>query len=241
VAIGTLSAGSALAQGQGKLEGLDKPHKRHYDANGKMYFRGPWRGSVGVNAAYYTGDLTSSLSQNFIRPGVSLGALYRLGPRFTAAADFSYIVMGAHDHLPERNLAFRSKNGVGTAQLRYHILRDGGAYAGVLYKTPRVMPFVQAGVGLILYSPDVYPYQGESEVNASGENAYAERRDYPAFSGVLPLGAGLTFRVTPRLNITADGTYYFTNTDSLDDVKFRGNPNENDGFATAALKLEYVL
>jgi hypothetical protein len=210
-----------------------------------MYFRGPLRATLGVGTSYYTGDLTSSIGQNFLRTGISAGALYRLGPRFVAAADLSYIILSARDHLPERNLAFYGRNGVATARLRYTLLTDGSAYAGTQLVSPRVMPFVQAGLGLILYSPIVSNYQGglpdRSRTNASEKDGLAERRDYPAFSGVLPLGGGVTFRVTERLNATAEGTYYFTNTDSLDDVKFRGNPNENDGFGTAFLKLEYAL
>ena len=239
LAAGTLSAGTAHAQN--KPDGLEKSHKPHYDARGRMYFRGPWRVSLGLGTAYYNGDLTSSISQNFLRTGASAGVLYRLGPRFAAAGDLSYIVLSARDHLSERNLAFYGHNGVATARLRYALVPDGGAYAGTLYRTPRVMPFVQAGFGLILYSPSVSNYQGGTPNSFDGPTALSERRDYPTFSGIVPLGAGLTFRVTDRLNVTAEGTYYFTNTDSLDDVKFRGNPNQNDGFGTAFLKLEYAL
>jgi hypothetical protein len=96
-------------------------------------------------------------------------------------------------------------------------------------------------LGTLLFSPKVSRYNGGVPSSDDASNEFAERVDYPSLTSVLPIGAGLTFRVNQRLNATVEANYYFTNTDSLDDVKFRGNPNENDGFANGMLKLEYSL
>jgi hypothetical protein len=232
---------STAAQAQEKFEGLFSPHKRRYDYQGRMYFRGPVRLSAGLGTAYYSGDLTSSLSENYLHPAVNVGAQYRLGPHFVAAGELMYMTLAARDHLTERNLAFVGRNLGLTAFLRYNPLADGTSYAGGSSRPSFVLPFVQIGVGTLLFSPSVSRYDGVSPSASDGTNDFAERVDYPSVTSVLPIGAGLTFRVNPRINTSVEANYYFTNTDSLDDVKFRGNPNQNDGFGTAMIKLEYSL
>jgi hypothetical protein len=233
--------GAGTAHAQQKLEGLYKPHKRRYDSNGKMYFRGPLRATLGVGAGYYAGDLTSSVGGNYIKPAFSAGALYRLSPRFVGIGEIGFVKLSARDQAPERNLAFVSNNVWLTGVIRYTLLTDGGAYASGVYKTPRLMPFVQAGLGSLIFSPSVSRYNGSAPSRSDGTNALAERFDYPSITAILPVGTGLTLRVNERINTTVEANYYFTNTDSLDDVKFRGNPKQNDGFGIGQLKLEYLL
>jgi hypothetical protein len=236
---GMLSANAV--QAQEKFEGLFNPHKRRYDYQGRMYFRGPVRLTLGVGTAYYSGDLTSSLSENYLHPAVNAGVNYRLGPHFVAAGEVGYFTLAARDHLRDRNLAFVGHNLGLTAFLRYNPMADGTSYAGGSARSSFVLPFVQIGLGTLLYSPKVSRFDGVSPSRDDATNELAERSDYPSITAVLPVGAGLTFRVNSRINATVEANYYFTNTDSLDDVKFRGNPQQNDGYGTGMLKLEYSI
>ena len=142
--------------------------------------------------------------------------------------------------LNERGLAFQSDNGLGTVFLRYELLHDGTAYVTNFgNEAPRIQPYVQAGAGLLLYNPKAY--FGRIRPTASTAFLAPECNDYPALAAVLPLAAGLSVHATDQVNISLQGTYYFTSTDHFDDVSVRGNQAQNDGFGTLEVKLEYKL
>ncbi len=226
-------AGSPAARAQSVAR------RRHHDHNGRAYYLGPVRASLGVGTAFYNGDLGNSLGDNFLGPALNLGVLYGLGPHWRVGAELGYLAMGARDQLPSRGLAFHSDNGLGTVFLRYDLLGDPSAYATFPGPARRVQPFVQAGVGLLLYNPRAY--HGTEAPNSSTSYLPTERNDYPALAGVLPVGAGVVVPLTDRFNLTLEGNYYFTTTDNLDDVSLRGNPDQKDGFGTLMLKVDYSL
>ncbi len=212
---------------------------RHHDHNGRPYYLGPMRVSAGVGTAFYDGDLGNSLSNDFLGPALNLGVLYGLGPHWRVGGELGYMAMGARDQLPSRGLAFYSHNALGTAFLRYDLLGDPSIYATLPGPARRVQPFVQAGVGLMLYNPQAYV--GTEAPTSTTSYLPPERNNYPALAGVLPVGGGLVVPLTDRINVTLEGNYYFTTTDNLDDVSQRGNPDRNDGFSTLMLKLDYAL
>ena len=227
-----LLAGAPAARAQ------NVARRRHHDHNGRAYYLGPLRVSAGVGTAFYNGDLGNSLSNDFLGPALNLGLLYSLGPHWRVGGELGYFSMGARDYLPSRGLAFYSYNGLGTAFVRYDLLGDPSVYA-----TPsaarRVQPFVQAGLGLLLYNPQAY--LGTAPPTANTVYLPTERNDYPALAGVLPVGAGVVVPLTDQFNLTLEGNYYFTTTDNLDDISQRGNPNVKDGFGTLMLKLDYAI
>jgi hypothetical protein len=62
---------------------------------------------------------------------------------------------------------------------------------------------------------------------------------------VAPVGVGVTLRLTPKLNASIEGSYYFTATDQLDDVspasgRAISDTNRNDGYGLAEIKFEYA-
>ncbi len=213
--------------------------RRHHDHNGRAYYLGPVRVSAGVGTAFYNGDLGSSLGDDFLGPALNLGVLYGLGPHWRVGSELGYFAMGARDQLPSRGLAFYSYNALGTAFIRYDLLGDPSAYATLPGPPRRVQPFVQAGLGLLLYGPRAY--RGTAAPTSTTAYLPTERNDYPALAGVLPVGAGVAVPLTDRLNLTLEGNYYFTTTDNLDDISRRGNPNQKDGFGTLMLKLDCAL
>jgi len=212
--------------------------RRHYGSQGRAYYRGPVRFTVGGGAAYYSGDLGSSLSENLLGGSFNLGILYLIRPRLVLGSEFTYFQLGAKDQLPERGLAFRSRNVSGTTFLRFELLRDESQYASPKRAAALVKPYVKAGGGLLLYNPKAY--LGTERPTERTMFLDPERNDYPALAVVAPVGLGVVVRLTPKLNATLEGTYYFTTTDHLDDISRRANPGENDGYGLAELKLEYA-
>ncbi|KAA9333162.1 hypothetical protein F0P96_09285 [Hymenobacter busanensis] len=212
--------------------------RRHFDAQGRGYYRGPARLTAGGGVAFYTGDLTTGLAQN--RPGadVQVGVIYPWRPHWSVGGEFGWFQVGSIDQLAERNLAFRGRNQSLTSFLRFEPLHDPAQFSSTGANPLGFKPFLQAGLGLLLYNPKLYT--GTEPLNQQAILT-PERNDYPATAVVAPVGGGLSFLLNRRLYLTAQGTYFFTTTDHLDDVSQRGNPNRNDGYGLAELKVEYKL
>ena len=234
LAAGILGSHSVQAQHQRQI--------RHYNSQGRPYFRGPLHVTLGGGTAFYNGDLGNSPGDNFFGPAVSVGLLYRLTPHLHLGSEFAYLEMGARDKVKERGLAFTSSNALGTVFFRFDLLPDGSVFAASQAEAPTLQVFVQAGAGLLLYNPHAYL----GTARATNGTAYlpTERNDYPAMAGLLPVGGGFGVRLTEQLRANLEANYYFTTTDQLDDVsnlRLGGASASNDGFATLMLKLEYSL
>lgn len=238
LAVGILNSHAAMAQFHHKV--------RHYNSKGRPYYRGPLRITLGGGTAFYNGDLGSSPGDDFLGPALSLGVLYRLTPHLHLGSEFSYVEMGARDHLKERptgvsGLAFTSTSGLGTVFFRFDLLPDESVFASSQTEAPIFQVYVQGGAGLMLYNPQSYI----GTIRATNRTVFLapERNDYPAMAAVAPLGAGFSVRLTEQLRANLEGNYYFTTTDQLDDVHIRlqGASASNDGFGTLMLKLEYSL
>jgi hypothetical protein len=213
--------------------------RRHYNSQARPYYRGPVRATLGLGAGFYNGDLTSSLSENFPGFSGSVGVLYQLKPHLLIGSEFAAFQIGAKDKLPERNLAFRARNGSGEVFFRYQPFHDEADYADPRSAAAIVKPYLKVGVGLLLYNPQ--SYNGTARPEEFTSFLAPERNDYPAVAIVAPVGLGLTLRLSRTLNATAEAAYYFTTTDHLDDVSQRASGTANDGYVRAELKVEYAF
>jgi hypothetical protein len=207
--------------------------RRFLTPGGIPYHRQPLRLTLGVNMAYYNGDLTAKLSNNTLRIGVNAGLTKTLSPHLTLATDLSYVRLKATDDYPVRGYSFSSNNGLLTGRLQYNILADKSLYIGPLHKEVPLLLYAEAGVGALVYSP-IAALQGV-EIAPEGRNKY------PDLAAVLPVGGGVTLRASPRVAFSVEALYYFTSTDMLDDVSQRGNPDRLDDFATLTFKAEFSL
>lgn len=227
------SSQKALAQHQRQV--------RHFNTQGRAFYRGPLHLTLGGGTAFYNGDLGNSPSDDFFGPAISLGVLYRLTPHLHLGSEFSYVKMGARDKAKERNLAFTSTNGLGTVFLRFDLLPDESVFAASGADAPIFQVYVQGGAGLLLYNPQ--SYNGTARANDNTTFLAPEFNDYPAMAGVAPVGAGFSIHLTEQLRANIEGNYYFTTTDQLDDINLRlgGASANKDGFATLMLKLDYAI
>ena len=234
VAAGIFSSHPALAQYHYKV--------RHYNSQGRPYYRGPLHLTISGGTALYNGDLGNSPSDNFFGPAVSVGVLQRLTSHFHIGSELSYVRMGARDQAKERGLAFISDNGLGTVFFRYDLLRDESIFASSVAAPPAFQVYVQGGAGLMLYNPNAY-FGTERAVKGVNTFLPPERNDYPALAGVVPVGGGFSVLLLDRLRAGLEANYYITSTDQLDDINTRlgGASLNKDGFGTVMLKLDYSL
>lgn len=230
--IASLLLGAALL---GPLATHAQAPRRHYDAQGRGFYRGPLRLTAGGGAALYFGDLGG------LRPGPALsgGVVYTWRPHWAVGGELSWLQLAATDRVPERGLAFRGRNLALTSFVRFEPLTDPSWYGASRNRYARIKPFVQAGGGFVIYNPRAY--RGTNYPSGEGGFLAPERPDYPGTALVAPVGGGLSVNVVPGLWITAEGTYSFTTTDLLDDVSQRANPARNDGYALFGLKAEYQI
>lgn len=235
-----LTAASALAAQPAAAQ--HQRQVRHYDSQGRPYYRGPLHVTLAGGTGLYNGDLGNSPGDNFYGLAGSLGVLYRLTPHLHLGSEFSYVSLGARDNLRDRGLAFTGRNGLGTVFLRYDLLNDESVFAALSGEPPILQAYVQGGAGLLLYNPRAY--LGTSRANGSTAFFAPERNDYPALAGAFPIGAGFSVHLFDRWRAGLEGNYYFTTTDQLDDIsnkRLGGASANTDGFGTLMLKLDYSL
>ena len=196
--------------------------------------------AVGAGVAAVRSDICGSGNCNDFGPNVSIGAVYKLNPFWGISAGVGYARLGAEEKDPARplNISFQSEVVEVTASVMFNLL---DSYAGSGYRSSRkrfVVPYLKAGGGFIYYTPTSFPGQGKLD---DSQTTYDPQRNYPAIAAVIPLGAGLRFRLNDEISIAPELTYSLTTTDYLDNiVPPVGSTEATDHYATATVKLLYT-
>lgn len=200
-----------------------------------------------LNATNYFGDLTpkaSFLSTDirFTRPDISIFAMRRLSPRFTARASFSWGRLQGDDNKSAsisssdakfryvRNLHFRND----IKELAVTGIFDILANRRTFLKRPQYIPYIFAGIGVIYHNPKAktpLPNPNTPEVatpeskwidlqplGTEGQGQPGYRKKYSRIQPVIPIGIGLRYKLRPQWDIAFEIGYRFTFTDYLDDV-----------------------
>jgi hypothetical protein len=105
------------------------------------------------------------------------------------------------------------------------------------YKRNWYNPYAILGLGFAYFNP-------KENIDGKKEALQPQQREGVSYSRivpVIPIGAGIRFRINYLMNIGLEGVYRLTFTDYLDDVSQRGNPDKNDGYLIVNLKLEAFL
>ena len=219
-----------------KRGGYRSPRKLHTLSSQQGYRLPPLRFSLGVNTAYYNGDITSKFSDNSYRIGGDIGVMQPISPRVTLGVEFTYFQLKAKDSQPDRGLRFTSDNFMLVPFLRYNFIADRSMYLGVGQRAQPLQVYFEVGVGAIRYDPKSY-------LAANGPTPLIpeSKGGYPATAAVAPVGLGISYRVSKGVYLGLEGLYYFSSTDLLDDVSQRGNSKNLDQFAVANFKFEFTL
>jgi hypothetical protein len=82
-------------------------------------------------------------------------------------------------------------------------------------------PYATIGVGVFSYDP--YAYLGGQKyflrpLDTEGETFYKGRKAYGTMAVCVPIGMGVKYAVTDKVNISFEIAYRFTTTDYIDDV-----------------------
>jgi hypothetical protein len=204
VFVSLLIPGSLLAQ-RGPLR-----NSKYYSGQSNY---GIMRAIIGTGTSTYFGDLCESGDCLRARPQFSVGYNFRYTGKFSVRGDLTYFRLHGTDvdgKNARRNLSFRS----GNIELSGAVVYDIFQYTKFYNRRQFARPYVFAGFGLIYTNP-------RAELNGRWYNLrplMTEGVEYARIQPVIPYGGGVTFKVSPWLDLSVELGYRWAFTDYLDDV-----------------------
>ena len=181
-----------------------------------------------VGAAHYFGDLNTNTSLNRLKPAV--GVYFRkqfnnyLGLRISSHyAQLGYSdIYSKNDYQKSRNLSYNTDIWEFALQGEFNFFKfmpNDPAYS--------FTPFVTLGLGVFSYNP--YAYLDGKKVflrplGTEGQNiGYAgadgiKRKPYGSMAVCVPIGMGIKYNISQKVNLSFQITHRLTSTDYLDDV-----------------------
>ena len=183
-------------------------------------------GELGIytGSSHYFGDLNPSGKIN--RPKLLAGVFYRkqMNDYVSIRVTGEYTMLGYSDvysqdpSLRRRNLSFNSTVWELAIAGDFNFFRFQPNFQGFHYT-----PYVGVGVGIFRYNPFAY-LNGEKYflrplgTEGQASSAYPDLQPYSVMALSIPFTFGFKYALQPNVNLFAELTYHFTNTDYLDDV-----------------------
>jgi len=201
-----------------------------------------------VGTFVYQGDLTPSRFGSFKtqRPGIGIHAAKILSSSLSARINFAIGSLHGDDgkyDKPEfrqqRNFNFSSPLIEVSGLIAWNPLRKN-------YKDKGLSPYLFGGAGVSFldirrdWSNFNAVYFGESS-DLPGRLSTDANHSTPSFIPVIPVGAGIRYNLSPRIALTAEGSYRFVFTDYLDGFSVAANPKQNDHYHTMNVGAVYRL
>ncbi len=178
---------------------------------------------ITVGAAHYFGDINTRAAIN--RPKPAIGAFFRkqfgnyVGLRISAHyAQLGYSdTYSKSDYQKTRNLSFNTNIWELALQGDFNFFKfipNDPDYA--------FTPYLTLGVGVFTYDPYAY-LNGQKEflrpLGTEGQLlGYKGRKPYSTLAICIPLGIGVKYNISEKMNFSFEIAHRFTNTDYLDDV-----------------------
>lgn len=178
---------------------------------------------ITVGAAHYFGDLNTRAALN--RPKPAVGAFFRkqfgnyIGLRISA----HYAQLGYSDTYSKnefqktRNLSFNSNIWELALQGDFNFFKFIPSNPDYLFT-----PYITLGVGAFTYDPYAYLAGKKEFLRPLGTEGqligYNGRKPYSTLAICIPLGVGIKYNISDKVNLSFEVSHRFTNTDYIDDV-----------------------
>lgn len=191
-----------------------------------------------LGATAYQGDLV----QPVISPkgaGITGGLLYKyyLDDKVALRGSFNVGQFSGDDEFfdddpKNRGFSFTSNFIDASVALEYSIFGKGGfTPSGSFEKV--FSPYIYLGFGFMNVNP---------EVTTDGRIAFnSEDNDPQSLHKMFPVGVGLKYDITSRLNLAGEFSLRNPLTDLIDGISKSGNPGDYDWYWTTGLTLVYRL
>lgn len=188
--------------------------------------------SVGTGIASYFGEMCETgdcFSES--KAQLNLGVRYRFRSNMSVKGEVQWYRIGGRDRRMKngkvvktdrtgRNLSFRSDNYEVTTAFQFDLFPNTAFYESYSKRRPFNMYGI-VGVGFTAFFPQAY-YMDKTG-NAEPQWYYlrglqTEGKSYSVVAGILPVGLGARYKLSPTLDAAVEVAYRFTTTDYLDDV-----------------------
>lgn len=177
---------------------------------------------ITAGAAHYFGDLNNRANIN--RPKIALGAYFRrqFGNYISARLMGHYARLGYSD-MYSKNEFQKSRNLSFNSDIFELALVGDFNFFKFMPTDPNhsFTPYASLGVGFMTYDPYAY-YQNEKvylrPLHTEGQTFYEGRKNYGTTALVVPVGFGIKYAISSKVNLSFEVNYRFTTTDYLDDV-----------------------
>lgn len=199
---------------------------------------------ITAGAAHYFGDLNNRAAIN--RPKIALGAFFRKQfGNYTALritghfAQLGYSdIYSKNEYQQRRNLSFNTNIFEIAARGDFNFFKFNPTDPQHSFT-----PYATVGVGIFSYDPYAF-YNGQKiylrPLNTEGETFYQGRKAYGTMALCFPIGFGVKYAISQKVNLSFEIAHRFTTTDYIDDVsktyigidKF---PSPNGGKSVAAI------
>lgn len=209
------------------------------------------RYEAGISAGtfIYQGDLTPSDvgSYKTMRPNFGIYVSRILNRSFSARANFGFGQLKGDDALYEypeyrrqRNFRFSTPVTEISAVLEWNILAKNARE-----NNKGLSPYIFAGAGASFlnvnrdgsrFNAEYFNSQKVSE-GVAADLAHSP----PGVVLILPAGAGVKYRLTPRLSLFAETSYRFMFTDYLDGFSYGANAEKSDNYYGHSIGLIFSL
>lgn len=207
------------------------------------------KGEFGITAglSHYFGDLNPT--GKIDHPHQVFGVYYRKQfTNYTAIRIAGhYALLGYSDKynsnqfMNRRNLSFNTDIFEFTVQGDFNFFRFNPNE-----EDENFTPYLTFGAGVFSFDPYAF-YHGQKvylrPLHTEGQGSYQGRKEYSTTAFCFPLGMGLKYCLSKKINLSFEVTHRFTNTDYIDDVSttYIGAsrfPSNSDGTASLAKILQ---
>ncbi|MEP7233193.1 MAG: DUF6089 family protein, partial [Ginsengibacter sp.] len=194
----------------------------HFNASAQYEY--VQEGEVGVTGgvAHYFGDLNNRAAFN--RPKIALGIFVRKQfGNYTALRISGHFAQLGYSDQYSQNEYQRTRNLSFNTNIFEFAVRGDFNFFKFIPTDPdhAFTPYATLGVGVFSYDPYAF-YNGEKyylrPLNTEGETFYQGRKAYGSMAVCIPIGFGVKYAASDRINISFEIAHRFTTTDYIDDV-----------------------
>ncbi len=185
---------------------------------------------VAVGGAHYFGDLNTSSAVS--RPKIAIGGYFlkQFNNFVGIKLSGNFIQLGYSDVYAKnvvqrrRNLSFNTNIWEASASAYFNFFQYIPGVEGYNYT-----PYVSLGGGVFTFDPYAY-YRGEKVMlrtlgtEGQGSPQHPGRKVYKPYAFCFPVSVGFKYSFSNTINLYAELSYRFTNTDYLDDVSTTYTP-----------------
>lgn len=187
---------------------------------------------VGFFGALYNGDLSKGKTPlHAAHAGIAAHLTLQGSHRFAPYIEYGYAKFTAQDRDLPAQQGVQPSTFVETS---YHYLT--GMFRVRFLKFSRIRPHISAGIGLYIFSAKD---KNGQPLNESPNTRLPEEETYGKVAFMLPLSAGLAWRITDNAELSLDYMFQFPFTDYMDNVGMLGPAVGNDTFHQLKLSVSY--